>query len=144
MKLTGSYQVAATAEKVWNALTDPVSLSGCIPGCDGLEPAGQDEYTTTMTVGVGPVKGSYNAKISMRDKDPNRSFRLMIDGSGNMGFVKGEATITLDEQEGLTTIGVDSDAQIGGPVARVGQRLMESVGRMIMDNFFKCLRESIE
>ena len=144
MKLTGSYQVAATAEKVWNALTDPVSLSGCIPGCDGLEPAGQDEYTTTMTVGVGHVKGSYNAKISMLDKEQNRAVRPVIEGSGNMGFVKGEATITLDEQEGLTTIGVDSDAQIGGPVARVGQRLMESVGRMIMDNFFKCLRESIE
>ena len=144
MKLTGSYEVAAAAEKVWNALTDPVSLSGCIPGCDGLEPVGQDDYTATMTVGVGPVKGTYNAKISMLDKDPNRSFRLVIEGSGNMGFVNGEATITLDEQEGLTTIGVDSDAQIGGPVARVGQRLMESVARMIMDNFFKCLRESIE
>ena len=144
MKLSGSYQVAATAEKVWNALTDPVSLSGCIPGCDGLEPAGQDEYTATMTVGVGPVKGRYNAKISMLDKDPNRSFRLVVEGTGNMGFVNGEATIILDEQEGLTTVGVDSDAQVGGPVARVGQRLMESVGRMIMDNFFKCHRDTIE
>ncbi len=78
MKLTGSYEVAAAAEKVWNALTDPVSLSGCIPGCDGLEPVGQDDYTATMTVGVGPVKGTYNAKISMLDKDPYRSFRLVI------------------------------------------------------------------
>ncbi len=61
-----------------------------------------------------------------------------------MGFANGEATITLGEQEGLTTMGVESDAQIGGPVARVGQRQMESVGRMIMDNFFKCIREYIE
>ena len=58
MKLAGSYQVAATSEKVWNALTDPVSLSGCIPGCDGLEPAGQDEYTATMTVGVGRLRAA--------------------------------------------------------------------------------------
>ena len=144
MKVAGSYQVSATAEKVWNALTDPQSLSGCIPGCEGLEPTGQDEYRATMTVGVGPVKGRYNAKISMLDQDPYSSFRLVVEGSGNTGFVNGEATITLDEQEGQTTIGVDSDAQVGGPVARVGQRLMESVARMIMDNFFKCLRETIE
>ena len=144
MKVAGSYQVTATAEKVWNALTDPQSLSGCIPGCDGLEPTGQDEYKATMTVGVGPVKGRYNAKISMLDQEPFRSFRLVVEGSGNSGFVNGEATITMDEQEGQTTIGVDSDAQVGGPVARVGQRLMESVARMIMDNFFKCLRETIE
>ena len=144
MKVAGSYQVSATAEKVWNALTDPISLSGCIPGCDGLESTGQDEYKATMTVGVGPVKGRYNAKISMLDKDPNQSFRLVVEGSGNMGFVNGEATITLDEQQGQTTIGVDSDAQVGGPVARVGQRLMDSVAHMIMDNFFKCLRETME
>ena len=144
MKVAGSYQVSAPAEKVWNALTDPQSLSGCIPGCDGLEPTGQDDYKATMIVGVGPVKGRYNAKISLLDQDPYRSFRLVIEGSGNMGFVNGGATITLDEQDGATTIAVDSDAQVGGPVARVGQRLMDSVAKMMMDNFFKCLRETIE
>lgn len=144
MKVAGSFQVAASAEKVWQALTDPQSLAGCIPGCDTLEPAGQDEYKAVMTVGVGPVKGRYNAKISMLDQQPFSSFKLVVDGSGGTGFVNGSATITLDEQEGLTTITVDSDAQVGGPVARVGQRLMDSVARMIMDNFFKCLRETIE
>ena len=144
MKVAGSYQVSAPAEKVWHALTDPESLSGCIPGCDGLEPTGQDEYKAVMTVGVGPVKGKYNAKISMLDQKPFTSFRLVVDGSGNTGFVNGEATITLEENDGQTTIGVNSDAQVGGPVARVGQRLMDSVANMIMDNFFKCLRESIE
>ena len=144
MKVAGSYEVSAPAEKVWHALTDPESLSGCIPGCDGLEPTGQDEYKAVMTVGVGPVKGKYNAKISMLDQKPFTSFRLVVEGSGNTGFVNGEATITLEENDGRTTIGVDSDAQVGGPVARVGQRLMDSVAKMIMDNFFKCLRESIE
>ena len=144
MKVAGSYQVSAPAEKVWQALTDPASLSGCIPGCDGLEPDGQDEYKAVMTVGVGPVKGRYNAKISMLDQKPFTSFRLVVEGSGNTGFVNGEATITLDERDGQTTVGVDSDAQVGGPVARVGQRLMDSVAKMIMDRFFQCLRESIE
>ena len=144
MKVAGSYQVSATAQKVWEALTDPQSLAGCIPGCDGLEPTGQDEYKATMTVGIGPVKGRYNAKISLLDQDPYRAFRLVIEGSGNTGFVNGGATITLDEQDGVTTIAVDSEAQVGGPVARVGQRLMDSVAKMMMDNFFKCLQESIK
>ncbi|MBQ10400.1 MAG: carbon monoxide dehydrogenase [Planctomyces sp.] len=144
MKVAGSYQVSAPAEKVWQALTDPESLSGCIPGCDGLEPDGQDKYKAVMTVGVGPVRGKYNAKISMLDQQPFSSFKLVVEGSGGTGFANGQATITLDEQEGITTITVDSDAQVGGPVARVGQRLMDSVAKMIMDNFFKCLRESIE
>lgn len=144
MKVAGSYQVSANAETVWHALTDPGALAGCIPGCDTLEPAGQDEYKAVMTVGVGPVRGRYNAKISMLDQQPFSSFKLVVDGSGGTGFVNGSAIITLDELEGLTTITVDSDAQVGGPVARVGQRLMDSVAKMIMDNFFKCLRESIE
>ncbi len=144
MKVAGSYQVAASAEKVWQALTDPEALAGCIPGCDNLEPDGQDVYKAVMTVGVGPVRGKYNAKISMLDQQPFSSFKLVVEGSGGTGFVNGSATITLDEQEGLTTITVDSDAQVGGPVARVGQRLMDSVAKMIMDNFFKCLQESIE
>ena len=144
MKVAGSYQVAASAEKVWQALTDPEALAGCIPGCDNLEPDGQDVYKAVMTVGVGPVRGKYNAKISMLDQQPFSSFKLVVEGSGGTGFANGQATITLDEQEGITTITVDSDAQVGGPVARVGQRLMDSVAKMIMDNFFKCLRESIE
>ena len=127
MKIAGSYQVSAPIEKVWNALTNPESLSGCIPGCDGLEPTGQDEYKAVMTVGVGPVKGKYNAKISILDQKPFTSFRLVVEGNGNTGFVNGEATITLEEHDGQTTIGVDSEAQVGGPVARVGQRLMEFI-----------------
>ena len=105
MKLAGSYQVSAPAEKVWNALTDPLSLSGCIPGCDGLESTGQDEYKAVMTVGVGPVKGRYNAKISMLDKDHNLSFRLVVEGNGNMGFVNGTySTVTvLARFRGLST-----------------------------------------
>jgi carbon monoxide dehydrogenase subunit G len=109
-----------------------------------LEPDGHDKYKAVMTVGVGPVRGKYNAKISMLDQQPFSSFKLVVEGSGGTGFANGQATITLDEQEGITTITVDSDAQVGGPVARVGQRLMDSVAKMIMDNFFKCLRESIE
>ena len=103
---------------------------------------GDDEYKTTMIVGIGPVRGKYNAKIMMRDKIPYSSFRLVIEGNGPTGFVNAEASITLEEKDGRTTVSVDSDAQVGGTVARVGQRLLESVGRMTMGKFFGCLHET--
>lgn len=144
MKISGSYEFNASAKKVWEALTNPESLAGCIPGCEGMETVGEDEYRTVMTVGVGPVRGRYNAKITLADKDPFSSFRLVLEGNGPMGFANGEAVITLTEEAGRTTVAVESDAQVGGTVARVGQRLMDSVGRMLLDRFFNCLRESIE
>lgn len=143
MKISGSYEFNASAQKVWEALTDPESLAGCIPGCEGMETTGEDEYRTVMTVGVGPVRGRYNAKLTIADKAPFSSFRLVLEGNGPMGFANGEAVITLVEEGGRTTVAVDSDAQVGGTVARVGQRLMDSVARMLLDRFFSCLRESI-
>lgn len=143
MKISGSYEFSTSAQKVWEALTDPESLAGCIPGCEGMETVGEDEYRTVMTVGVGPVRGRYSAKITIADKVPFSSFRLVLDGNGPMGFANGEAVITLVEEGGQTTVAVESDAQVGGTVARVGQRLMDSVGRMLLDRFFTCLQESI-
>ena len=143
MNVSGSYIFEASAERVWGALTDPKVLAGCIPGCDGLEPMGDDEYRAAMTVGVGPVQGRYNAKITMRDKAPYGSYRLVVEGTGAAGFASGEAVITLVEQEGQTTVEVNSDAQVGGTIARVGQRLMGSVAKMMLDQFFNCLRQSI-
>ena len=143
MKISGSYEFNASAQKVWEALTNPESLAGCIPGCEGMETVGEDEYRTVMTVGVGPVRGRYNAKITLADKDPFSSFRLVLEGNGPMGFANGEAVITLTEDGGRTTVAVESDAQVGGTVARVGQRLMDSVARMLLDRFFSCLRDSI-
>ena len=144
MKLTGSYEFDAPADKVWEALIDPVSLAGCIPGCQDMEAINEDEYKANLTVGVGPVRGRYTATITVRDKTPFEAFRLGVEGTGAVGFVSGEATITLTERDGTTYVSVDSDAQVGGTVARVGQRLMDSVGKMMMDNFFGCLQESVK
>ena len=141
MKVTGSYQFNTTAPKVWAVLTDSKALARCIPGCEGLDPLGNDEYQTVMTVGIGPIKGRYNAKISMRDQVPHKSYRLGIQGTGTGGFVNGDAFITLIEENGKTTVRVDGDSQVGGTVARVGQRMMDSAAKMMMDRFFSCLQK---
>ncbi len=116
-------------------------MASCIPGCSGLEPLGEDEYQASVSVGVGPVRGNYNAKITLRDLVPPASYRLVVEGNGPSGFASGEATIRLSGQGEQTSVEVDSDAQVGGTVARVGQRLMGSVAKMMMDQLFSCLRE---
>ena len=142
MKITASYRFDAAVPKVWAVFTDPESLSGCIPGCEGLDPLGNDEYQAVMNVGVGPVRGRYTAKISMRDQVPHQSYRLVVQGSGTSGFINGQGVITFTEDEGKTTVHVEGDSQVGGPVARVGQRMMESVAKMLMDQFFGCLQKA--
>ena len=142
MNIKASYDFDEAAPKVWAALTDPEILARCIPGCEGLNPVGDDEYQAALTVGVGPIRGSYDATISMRDQVPHQSFRLVVQGTGGGGFVSGEAVITLVEQGGRTTVSVDSESQAGGPVARGGQRLMESVAKMMMGRFFDSLRKA--
>ena len=142
MKLSGSYQFDSTADKVWAVLTDPKSLESCVPGCEELKPQGGDDYEAALTVGVGPIRGKYKAKISMLDQVPNQSYRLVVQGTGPSGFLNGEANIKLEEKDGKTTVTVDSDSQAGGPVARVGQRLMGSVAKMMMDQFFSCMQKN--
>ena len=144
MKVTASYQFDAPAADVWNTLTDTTALAGCIPGCEGLESIGDDQYKAVIVAGIGPVRGRFNAKISMLDQAPNRSYRLVVEGSGGGGFINGEANVTLVEENGKTTVQVDGDSHVGGPVARVGQRMMDSVAKTMMDRFFGCLQEAVK
>jgi carbon monoxide dehydrogenase subunit G len=142
MKVSGSYQFDAPAQKVWDTLMDPSTLSSCIPGCEGFNSTGPDQYQAVVNIGVGPVRGRYNAKIALLDQQPPASYRLSAEGSGPAGFVNGTAAVTLTEGGGKTSVQVDADAQVGGTVARVGQRLIGSVAKGLMDGFFGCLNEA--
>ena len=142
MKLTGSYPINAPRETVWGAITEPSSLQGCIPGCQRLEDVGDSNYEAAISASLGPVRGNFSAKVSIKDWNPYESYRMVISASGTPGFVNGEAFITLTEEEGVTTVSVDGDGQAGGLLARVGQRMMESVSRNMMDRFFGCLAEA--
>lgn len=143
MDVSGSYEFNATAEQVWALLMDPKVLANCLPGVESLDPVGADGYQAVVNVGVGPISGRYNAKIFLRDQNPYQSLRLVLEGSGSLGFANGESLITLSEQSGKTTLTIKGDTQIGGPVARVGQRMMGSVAQGMMDRFIKCLQDSV-
>ena len=142
MKLTGSYEIAAPTETVWSVLTEPESLKGCIPGCQRLEDVGDSNFEASISAQLGPIRGNFSAKVSIKDWNPHESYRMIVSANGPPGFVNGEAFITLTEEEGVTTVSVDGDGLAGGLIARVGQRMMENVSRTMMDRFFNCLAES--
>ena len=142
MKLTGNYDIAAPRETVWGVLTQPESLKGCIPGCQRLEDVGDSNFEASISAQLGPIRGNFSAKVSIKDWNPHESYRMIVSANGTPGFVNGEAFITLNEDGGVTTVSVDGDGQAGGLLARVGQRMMENVSRTMMDRFFNCLAET--
>ena len=142
MKISGSYVFNAPAEKVWGVLLDPKALANCMPGCEKLDPIGDDQYQAVLSVGIGAIRGRYNAKITMRDKVLHQSYRLVVEGTASNGFTNGDALITLTEQHGKTTVQVEGESQVGGTVARVGQRMMGSAAQMMLGRFFGCLQKS--
>ena len=143
MQVKTSYTFDAPAAQVWATILDPEVIAGCVPGCEALTPLGDDQYEASLNVGVGSIKASYKAKITLADQAPPTSYKLKVEGRGSPGFVQGEALISLLENGDKTTVQVEGDAQVGGTIARVGQRLLGTVNQRMMDNFFNCLKESV-
>jgi len=142
MKLSGSYEFDTAPEKVWQILTDPEALRSCIPGCEKMDALGNNEYAATVTVSMGPIRSKFDAKVTMVDLLPFESYKLIVEGNGPSGFVRGESQIKLTGFGSKTTVDVDSDSSSGGLLARVGQRMVESFARSMMNRFFTCLQES--
>jgi carbon monoxide dehydrogenase subunit G len=143
MDLSASYTFAAPAAEVWNLLIDPQVVAACLPGCDRLEPLGEDRYRAELTLAVAAVSGQYTGTVAILDKRPPHSYRLVVEGSGKAGFAKGEATVELMEENQTTTVNVTGQSQVGGLIARVGQRLLGAVSKMMMDRFFACLQQKV-
>lgn len=144
MKLEGTYDVPAPRQKVWEAFLDPEQLKKAIPGCEKLEAIGPDEYKATMKIGVGGVKGTFEGKVRLGDKNPPESYKLAVEGSGGPGFIRGETVITLTEAEGGTRVSYTADVQVGGLIASVGQRMLGGVSKMMADKFFNNMSEQLQ
>ena len=141
MKLEGSYDVKAPRSKVWGAFLDPETLRKAIPGCERLELIGNDEYKATLKIGVGAVKGTFEGKVRLSDKQAPDSYRLAAEGSGGPGFVRADTLITLTDAEGGTRVSYSADVQVGGLIAGVGQRMLGGVSKMMADQFFNRMTE---
>ncbi|MDP8921564.1 MAG: carbon monoxide dehydrogenase subunit G [Chloroflexota bacterium] len=144
MKVEGSYTFDAPRERVWSVLLNPDALKSCVPGCETMTPTGEDQYEATMKVGVAAIRGSYKGTIRIVDKNEPSSYRLLVEGRGGPGFVKGAALVELVDQGQSTQVNVQGDGQVGGVVAGVGQRMLGGVAKMLMDQFFNCMKKQLQ
>jgi uncharacterized protein len=143
MKLAGDYLFDAPVQEVWNALFDPAVLAAVMPGCEKLELV-DGRYRGELNVKVGPVQGKFSGTVDLKDTDEPRSYAMLIDGRGAPGFVKANASVALEPEGAGTRIRYDADAQVGGKVASVGQRLLEASARAIVKQSLEGLHENIK
>jgi carbon monoxide dehydrogenase subunit G len=142
MKLSGEYVFAAEVQEVWDALFDPAVLAAVLPGCEKLELV-DGSYLGEIKVKVGPIQGKFTGKVDLLDQVPPKSYRMVIDGKGAQGFVRATARIALEPQGTSTKITYDSDAQVGGKIATVGERLIETSAKAIVKQSLEGLGENV-
>jgi uncharacterized protein len=140
MNISGTYEFPVPPQRIWDLLMDPAVIASCIPGCGSLDPEGDNRYRARITVAMAAITGTYDGVVTLTDIVPLQSYRLTVEGQGRPGFVKGSASITLRAEAIGTLVDVAGEVETGGPIARVGQRLISGVAKMMQDRFFSCLR----
>jgi uncharacterized protein len=145
MKMDDTQRVPAPQAKVWAALNDPDILGKCIPGCERLEMTSPTEMLGAVVVKLGPVKANFTGKVTLSDLDPPNGYRISGEGSGGVaGFAKGGATVTLTPEEpSATLLHYVVDAQIGGKLAQLGARLIDSTAKKLAGEFFQAFAEAV-
>lgn len=137
MKFGGQYRIAAPREAVWAAILDPEVLRQCIPGCEEMTREDDDAFAARVLVKVGPVKARFSGRVVVQDANPPHSCRLHGEGTGGpAGFAKGGALVRLEEDGAGTLLSYDADSEIGGKIAQIGARLIDSFARKYADDFF--------
>lgn len=139
MQMNDSRRIPASKQTVWAALNDPDILRRCIPGCQSLEMSSPTEMIATVVLKVGPVKATFSGKVTLTDIEAPNGYRIIGEGAGGVaGFAKGGATVRLEEESpGVTILHYEADAQIGGKLAQLGSRLIDSTSRKLAANFFE-------
>ncbi len=144
MKLEGTYTMPAPRELVWRSLMDPLVLARSLPGCEKVEPNSDGSFHAELKVGIAAVKGTYHGRIEILDPVPPESYRMKVEGQGTGGFLKGEGNLTLTESASGTLISYSGEAQVGGVIASVGQRLIVMAARQIVMQFFETFAKQVK
>lgn len=140
MKVSGTVLLPGTPQQVWELLNDPARLAKLLPGCERLDPHGPDRYKAIIKFGLAAISGTYSGTIALTDKNPPQSLRLRIEGRGLPGFVNGQGELVLTAKQAQppqTEITYTGDAQVGGMIASVGQRMIEATAKKIIQQFFE-------
>ncbi|HVY56504.1 MAG TPA: carbon monoxide dehydrogenase subunit G [Xanthobacteraceae bacterium] len=138
MTMSGEVQLEAPREEVWAKLNDPDVLRACIPGCEQLEKLSDTEFQAVATTKIGPVKAKFKGKVRLSDLDPPNGYKISGEGEGGVaGFAKGGAVVALSPKDGGTLLSYNVEAQIGGKLAQLGQRLVSGAAKKLADDFFQ-------
>jgi uncharacterized protein len=138
MTMTGEYQLPVPRETVWAKLNDPETLKACIPGCESLEKTSDTAFQAVATIKIGPVKAKFTGNVTLSDLDPPNGYKISGQGEGGVaGFAKGGATVTLAPKDGGTLLSYSVEAQVGGKIAQIGQRLINGAAKKMADDFFQ-------
>ena len=136
MKLSGSYQINLSKEKVWEALNNPEILKQAIPGCEEFIKNSETEFTATATNKIGPFNASFTGDIELKDLNPPNSYKITGSGNSPVGFASGEAEVKLEDHENGTNLIYEVEANVGGKIAQVGSRLIDMTAKKMADIFF--------
>ena len=144
MKIEGSYTFVGDRETVWSALQSPDLLPHCIPGCHRFESVGDGIYEVEAKFRIAAITGSSKGKITLSDKAHPDSYRMVVEGRGSGSSLKGEGVLSFSGEGDETVVKVAGDVFVTGIVARVGQRLLGSTSKMMMNQFFGCIQSQID
>ena len=144
MQVGGTYEVACSQETAWRVLMDPEILQRAIPGCKVLQETEKDKFDAEFELGVAAIKGTYKGQVDIKDKKEPEEYKLQISASGTAGFVRAEITFTLQEAPSGTVLTYEGDAQVGGLIAGVGQRVIGGTAKLIAKQFFGALMKEIQ
>jgi carbon monoxide dehydrogenase subunit G len=139
MKLEGVFQIEASRDVVWDLVNDPDVLARAMPGCESLTRTGENRYEGVINIGIASVKSTYAGVVALSDIRPGESYAIDVDGEGKGGFVRGRGRIALSDDSGHTRMAVSGDAQVGGRIAGVGQRLLDGAARKLLKDFAAAL-----
>lgn len=143
MKLAGTHVLPATPQQVWEFLVDPERLVHCLPGCEKLEPDGPDKYKVAIKYKLAAFSGNYSGSVQLSEKKEPKSLRMLVEGKGAPGFMKGAGLLELSAKGKGTEVRYDGDVQVGGVIASIGQRIIEATGKKIVQQFFECAAKQL-
>jgi carbon monoxide dehydrogenase subunit G len=139
LKISGAATLALPPEEAYRRLQDPEFLAKAIPGCEGLEKIGEDAYRMKMKLAMASLSGAFEGTVKIADQTPPSSFRLIVEGAGKIGFMKGDGLLKLSAKDAATEVAYEGDVQVGGTMAAVGQRLIDGAAKMMIKRFFEKL-----
>jgi carbon monoxide dehydrogenase subunit G len=139
MKIEGTHHLNAPRDRVYQSLIDPQVLQRCIPGCERLEKTAENTYAATIRTGVGAIKGVFTGTVRLEDMRPPEHYRIVVEGKGAPGFLKGSGNLDLEQEGEGTLIKYTGALQLGGTIAGVGQRMIQGTAKMMASQFFTAL-----